>query len=350
MRVLVADDSPVARGLIREILEGDGSICVVGEAKNGREAVELCRELKPDIVTMDLRMPVMDGIDAIGEIMAYNPVPILVVSSAADASEAYEAIQRGALETVDKERITAADGAEFATKVKTLSTIRVITHIRPGNRGEAPRRDAVEGEKAAPSFAPASSPQVFAIASSTGGPQALALILGALPARFPCPILVAQHMTYGFAPGLAKWLASISELPVRIAAEGEPLEAGRVFLSPSERNLSVSASRRVVLAEPGEHQVFHPTCDVLLSSVAEVYGRSGVGVILTGMGTDGASGIRRLREAGGHTMAQDEASSIVFGMNKTAIDMGAVRQVLPVERIAAEMCRLCALPPAEARR
>lgn len=340
IRVVLADDSSFARSLLRSLLENDGGIEVVGEAKNGAEAVRLAVELKPDLITMDLEMPVMGGMAAIAEIMATRAVPILVVSSMADAQQACAAVAHGALEAINKPELDPAVGAAFIAKVKMLATIRVITHIR-SRFSEKPQATPSPSLSAAmPRSNNDNLSRVFAIAASTGGPQALATILGQLPANFPCPLLISQHIADGFAPGMAEWLASICKLPVRLAREGEPLMPGCVYVSPSETNLEVTRSHRLTLTQRLSGEIHHPTCDVLLASVAAVYGRQGVGIILTGMGSDGAMGIAKIRHAGGATLAQDEASSVIFGMNKIAIERGAVQQVLPADEIPQAMCRL----------
>jgi two-component system chemotaxis response regulator CheB len=169
------------------------------------------------------------------------------------------------------------------------------------------------------------------------------MILGMLPAAFPCAILISQHIADGFAPGLAEWLASVSKLPVRLARDGEVVMSGTVYISPSDVNLAVTPSRRIALAPRRLGEIYHPTCDVLLESVSAVYGRQGIGIILTGMGSDGAAGMAKIRQAGGATLAQDEASSVIFGMNKVAIDRGGVQQVLPSDEIPSAMCRLAGL-------
>ena len=354
IRVVLADDSSLARAMLRSFLEDDGNIEVVGEATNGVEAVRLAVELKPDLVTMDLEMPVMSGMDAITEIMATRAVPILVVSSVADAQKACAAVAHGALDVINKPELDVAAGAAFVAKVKMLANIRVITHIR--SRFSEKSTTEVSG-----SISPASSfstppvntvlqhsdgdklSRVFAIASSTGGPQALATILGQLPADFPCPLLISQHIADGFASGMAEWLAGVCKLPVRLAREGELIMPGTVYISPSEANLSVSPSRRIALAQRLLGEIYHPTCDVLLASVAAVYGYLGVGIILTGMGSDGAAGIAEIHKTGGATLAQDEASSVIFGMNKVAIERGGVQQILPADEIPQAMCRLAGL-------
>lgn len=342
IRVVLADDSRLARDMLRGILENDGDIEVVGEAANGVEAVRLARELRPDLLTMDLDMPVMDGMDAIVEIMASCAVPILVVSSVNDARTAYAAVARGALDAINKPEFDAVAGAEFVAKVKMLSQVLVIKHLRPRS-GVVPSGAPAPLQMPNRGLAPHGSQRVFAIAASTGGPQTLGMILGTLPSVFPCAILISQHIADGFAAGLAAWLASVSKLPVRLAREGEAITAGTAYISPSQFNLAVTRSHRLTLAPRLPGEIYHPTCDVLLESVSAAYGPQAIGVILTGMGSDGAAGIEKIRRGGGATLAQDEASSVIFGMNKVAIQRGGVQQVLPANEIPAAMCRLAGL-------
>jgi len=348
IRVVIADDSRMARTMLRSFLEEEEGIAIVGEAANGRQAVDLVRELKPDLVTMDLEMPVMNGLEAIEEIMFSKAVPILVVSSVADAAKAAAAIGLGALEVVAKPDYTPEQAADFVRRVRLLAGVSVITRLRPR---AAPA--AMRPSEPAPAPVPAASSlaagagygRLFAIASSTGGPQALAQILPALPADFPCPVVIAQHIADGFAGGMAAWLGSLCRLPIRLAVDGELLQAGTIYLSPSEAHLQVTPTRRLALVERGPLDIYHPSCNTLLSSVAEVFGSQAVGIILTGMGSDGAKGISRIREKGGVTLGQDEASSVIYGMNQVAIASGDVQQVLAVDAIAEAMIRLAASGP-----
>ena len=348
IRVVIVDDSSMARGLLRAFLEDEPDIEIVGEASNGRQAVELTRTLRPDLVTMDLEMPVMSGLDAIDEIMHSKGVPILVVSSVADAHNAMEAMGRGALEVVNKPDYTPAQAAEFVAKVRMLAGVLVITRMRV-------RKAVVLPGQVSPLVLPAaavaalplrSTPcdapyaRVFAIACSTGGPQALAQILSALPADFSCPVLIAQHISDGFAGGMAEWLAGLCALPVLLAAEGDCLQAGVVYVSPSERHLCVLPNRRLGLIERGPLDVYRPSCNVLLNSVAEVFGRQAIGIILSGMGSDGAQGMARIRNKGGMTLGQDEKSSVIYGMNRVAIEAGDVNRVMAVEAMAQAMVQL----------
>jgi two-component system chemotaxis response regulator CheB len=346
IRVLIVDDSVSARALLRAFLENSRDILVIGEAANGLDAIRMVVALKPDLVTMDLEMPVMGGMEAIAEIMALHPVPILVVSNVADAQRAYVAIETGALDAVSKPACDEQAGAEFVAKVRMLASVPVITHLRANGRkqrsapaGVAAKHTQPEPPAAADDMALSHS-KICAIVSSTGGPQALAAILRTLPPGLPCAVLIVQHIADGFALGMVQWLASVCELPVRLASDGVLPLAGVIYVSPSESNLTLAPDHRIRLL-PREHdEIYHPTGDVMLASVAAIYGQHAIGVILTGMGHDGAVGMRALRAAGATTIAQDEASSVIFGMNKVAIDSGAIQQVLPLEQIGPAICRL----------
>jgi len=340
IRVLIADDSALARGLLRAVLAAEPGIEVVGEATNGREAAAMVHELRPNLVSMDLEMPVMGGLEAIEEIMATKAVPILVVSDIADARNACEAIRRGALEVICKPEIDSPSAAEFVAKVRMLATIPVITHLRR-------RKDAaVVLPAAAPSAVavamPASYRRIFAIASSTGGPQALAQILPQLPPGFPSPVLVAQHISDGFAAGMAQWLGGLCRLPVRLGCDGELVLPGTIYIAPSETHMAVTNARRLSLLPRQSGDIYHPNCDVLLTTAANVFGAKAVGVILTGMGHDGAAGLAAIRQAGGTTIAQDEASSVIYGMNGIAVARGAAQRVLALSEIGAALCALAA--------
>lgn len=334
VRVLVVDDSAVARKLIVSQLSRDSGIKVVGEAENGIEGLKKVLDLKPDLVTIDIQMPLMDGLCAIEHIMARNPLPILVLTSLEDADTAFAALSKGALEVMEKPRVDRAS-MFLAGKVRALAGVRVPVPYRgdpavPGrrNRGE---RDAL--------FSDGPSWGVVAIASSMGGPKALSLILSTLPADLKAPILVAQHMSEGFTDSMVQWLDGNSRLAVHTAVHGEVVHPGHVYVSPSERNMSVSRSGGIVLSGRRGMDIYRPCCDVLLESVAESYGSNAIGVILTGMGNDGAQGMLSIREAGGVTIAQDESTSTIFGMPKAAIEKGCINTVLPLDKISAELVK-----------
>jgi two-component system, chemotaxis family, protein-glutamate methylesterase/glutaminase len=341
IRVLLVDDSDLVRSMLRSILEEDGAFAIVGEAANGKIAIEKAKLLRPDLITMDLEMPVMDGMTAIEEIMNTKAVPILVVSSIADAEHAYQAVSLGAVDATGKPGVSEAEIAAFVDKAKQAAQVPVITRVRrqnmPGSSAPPPATlaDAPLGSHAVPH-----GERIVAIACSTGGPQALSFLLSHLTARMKCPIVVAQHISDGFADGMAAWLASVSALPVVVGEDGAPLQAGRVYLSPSERNMSVTRSRRIALKPCLPSQIYHPSCDTLLTDAATAYGRGSIGVILTGMGSDGVRGMKAIQEAGGVTLAQDERSSLIFGMNALSIEKGWVRQVLPLPALADALTEL----------
>ncbi|MFA5843257.1 MAG: chemotaxis-specific protein-glutamate methyltransferase CheB [Coriobacteriia bacterium] len=343
IRVVVADDSLVAREMLRQILDSDPDIEVVGVASDGQEAVDLVASLRPDLVTMDIHMPRMDGLEATERIMAYTPTPILVVSSSVHGEgmgRAFDALSSGALEVIKKPEPSDWQdmqkiGRTMIRTVKILSKVRVITHLRgkykPGQEREVGRR--------APHPESPGGRVIVAVGSSTGGPSALLSVLGKLPATFPVPVVVAQHIAEGFVPGLVGWLDAGCRMKIRAAEDGETVKPGMVYFAPTGRNLEMDGMvARYATPLPG--QLYIPSADTLFSSVARSHGSRSVGVILTGMGADGAEGLKSMRAAGAATIAQDEESSTVFGMPKAAIDNGAAVTVLPVAAIADEVQRL----------
>ncbi len=343
IRVLVADDSSLVRDLIKMMIQGDQELETVGEAANGLEAVEKVRLLKPDIVTMDIEMPVLDGLQAIERIMGENAVPILVVTSRGDAKTAYAAISKGALDLVVKPDVSIEAAQEFTDRLRLLSKVKVLTHLSGRHRG----RRATD---LAPTLSAAPTDVVVAIAASTGGPDALSIILSRLPALFPAPIVIAQHISDGFVNGMVDWLRTLSRVEVKVAADGEALQPGVAYVCPSENHMRISPARKIAFIARHAKDVFRPSCDTLLASVAESCGEKAVGVILTGMGNDGVAGIQRIKEAGGATLAQDEKTSVIFGMPNLAIESGFIDCVLPLEAVASEIARLTARRGAAAAR
>ncbi len=343
IRVLVVDDSIVPREMLTQILESDPDIEVVGTARDGREAVGMVEELSPDLVTMDIHMPGMDGLEAIERIMAYHPTPILVVSSSVygeGMGRAFDALRCGALEVMKKpeprewedlERI----GRTIIRKVKVLANVRVITHVAGRRRVSRETVPFPEHRIDPDGF------ELIAIGSSTGGPSALLQVLGALPADFPVPIVVAQHIADGFVPGLVAWLDAGCSIRVRLAEDGASIEPGAAYLSPTGVNMEVSRGR-IALSDPPRGQLYIPSADTLLTSAARGPASRALGVILTGMGADGAEGLRRMHDAGAPTIAQDEATCTVYGMPRAAVELGAVDAVLPVHEIGARLLELAA--------
>jgi two-component system chemotaxis response regulator CheB len=325
LRILIAEDTRLFTQALKDVLEEDRGIVVCGMACNGQEAVKKAKELKPDLIIMDINMPVMSGMEAIEEIMATNPTPILVVTANASQRVLFQALEHGALDLVLKQKVWPSgekEQAGFREKVRMLSDVRVIRHVA----AKLTRIKEGKGISTVAKYA-------VAIAGSTGGPQALHRLLRALPADFPAPVLVVQHMTYGFSHGLVNWLDGECPLEVRIASHGDPVEPGRVLLAPDGVHMKVGKGGAVVLdsSEPVSGQ--RPSATVLFRSVAQVFGTRAVGVVITGMGRDGAEGLRDIYEVGGITIAQDEKSSLVYGMPKAAAELGVVQSVLPLDEI-----------------
>jgi len=338
IKVLITDDSFVARELLRELLESDPEIEVVGFAENGKQAIEQVLSLKPDVVTMDLEMPVMGGHEAIERIMALQAVPILVISSLDDAQNAYRAVSHGALEAMGKPQLEALDIEEFTQKVKMLSQIKVIKHLRPisSNSLDNPTASYADLNLSNDLI----HKEIFAIASSTGGPHALESIIKALPNDFPCPIVIAQHICKGFTEGMAEWLNNNVPLEVKVAREAERLQPAQVYISPAEHHMRIAPNRCVTFNSSAENSIYHPSCDVLLKSVANTYGNKSVGIICTGMGNDGVAGMQEIHAEGGTTLAQDEHTSVIFGMNQIAISQKCIDQVLSLDAIPGKMLSL----------
>ncbi len=334
IRVVVVEDSLTVRRHLIDVLGGDADIDVVGEADDGKRAIDLCRELRPDIVTLDMMLPVMTGLAATEYIMAHCPTPILIISSSTNRGElvrTYEALAAGAVDVLEKPRGDEV-GDEWERKllstVKLVSRIKVITHLRGKLRAQAPL--------SLPPRASRPSCDVVAIGASTGGPGALAQILRTLPASYPIPILLVLHIGEVFARQLADWLDALSHLSVAFAKDGDPIPPvgrGSVLMAPPSHHLVVRGGR-LRLTKDAERHSCRPSVDALFESLADDMGSRSAACLLTGMGRDGASGLLRLRQAGARTIAQDEATSVVFGMPHEAILLGAAERVLALGDIA----------------
>jgi two-component system, chemotaxis family, protein-glutamate methylesterase/glutaminase len=339
IRVLVVEDSLTTRKHLLEVLSADPELAVAGEAQDGKQAIELCRTLRPDVVTLDIMLPVMSGVAVTEYVMAYCPTPILVVSASTNRGElhkTYDALAAGAVDVLDKPSGNHADHGweqRLVSAVKIVSRVKVITHIRarlvpigrhPGRPASLETRDA------------ATRTNIIAIGGSTGGPAAIVEILRELPAGFPIPILLVIHISEPFGTAFAEWLDGLSKLPVRCAQDGEPLplpgQSG-VLMAPPGFHLAVEHARLRLTSGP-ERNSCRPSVDVLFESLAQEHGDETTACLLTGMGRDGAAGLLALRHAGALTIAQDEASSVVFGMPKEAIRMGAACRVLALDEIA----------------
>jgi two-component system chemotaxis response regulator CheB len=333
-RVVICDDSRTYAAALRRVIEHGGTLDVVAVSSSAEEAIDAVERLSPDLLTMDIELPGMSGLEAVERIMSVHPVPILVLSGRVgpDSQASAAALAAGALDAVPKGSVDLLDPAgagaiAFRRRLVMMSGIRVIRH--PRGRHDLPVARVGAATRSA---------RAIGICSSMGGPHALLELLGALPRSFPLPILVAQHITVGFAEGLARWLDSSVPLPVHIARAGERPEHG-VWLAPDDAHMLLAANGKLALREgaPADRNV--PSGDELLRSLAATLGPDAVSVVLTGMGRDGAEGTAAVRAAGGFTIAQDEATSAIYGMPRAAAERG-VDRVLSLTEIGVELCNL----------
>jgi two-component system chemotaxis response regulator CheB len=341
IRVVVVDDSPTSRQVLVAILRADHEIEVVGQAADGLEAVEMVKRLHPDIVTMDVQMPKLDGFAATKRIMVEAPTPILITTSVDPhvLSVSLEAVRMGALAVHAKpgNPLSLAfdeEARELVRQVKAMSYVKVVRHYEP-SPAQAPltQTPAVVALHEIPA-------EVVAIAASTGGPGAIHNILTTLPADYPVPILVVQHLSHGFIPGFAGWLDKASRLKVKPAQEGEALRPGTVYVAVDDRHLCVTPSRRIHLSTADAVGGFRPSGTVLFESVAAAFGSRAVAVILTGMGRDGVDGLRAIRRTGGRTVAESETTAVVYGMPAAAVQAGLADFILPLDQVCAAVAGL----------
>jgi two-component system chemotaxis response regulator CheB len=337
VRVLVVEDSVTVRKRLVEVLAGDPEIEVVAEAEDGKQAIELCERLRPDVVTLDMTMPVLSGLAATEYIMAHCPTPILVVSASTNRGElfkTYEALAAGAVDVLEKPTGTEPDGdweSRFLSTVKLVSRIRVITHPRARLGGYAPRSQALPYATAGSSK---EARRVIALGASTGGPAAVVTVLRSLPVPFPVPVLLVLHIGEPFGAAFADWLDGQSGLRAAPARDGESLAslAGQVVMAPPDWHLIVEHGKIRLTSGPERHSC-RPSVDVLFESLARDMGPDTAACLMTGMGRDGASGLLEIRRRGGATFAQDEATCVVYGMPREAALLHAAERVLPLHEI-----------------
>lgn len=341
IRTLLVDDSHFMRLALQRELKGYPDIEVIDSARDGAEAVEKTSRLRPAVVVMDVRMPVMDGIAAVKRIMEVQPTPVVMLSAYTreGASETLDALAAGAVDFVSKPSGEVSVDLT-ATVADLVSKLRVACGSRP-----QPRRP-----RAAVHIPPAAGLlngqglHVVAIGASTGGPSALETFLTQIPAHFPAAVVVVQHMPPGFTTALAERLNSICALDVREAAEGDTLQRGVALVVPGDRNLVVTEVGRVDLLPDVERYTFRPCIDVTFRSVAEAFGPRAIGVLLSGMGRDGSEGMKWIKSHGGATLAQDESSSLIFSMPRAAIALNCVDRILPVDELYPELAQRMGTP------
>lgn len=333
IRVLIVDDSASMRMMLEQFFSADPEIVVIGSAGDGAEAIDAVTRLSPDIVTMDIQMPRMDGLEATRKIMETKPTPIVILSGILDAEEiasSFRAMEAGALVALQKPRgIThpehKADVANLVRKVKLMAEVKVVKRWPRAAKGGLQ-----------PFLKPGVLPgnyQVLAIGASTGGPVVINSILSGLPPDFPLPVLIVQHMSPGFIQGFADWLNLTSRLPVHVASRNEQMLSGHVYIAPDGFQMLAERSGRIILAGHAPENGQCPSVSALFRSVASSYGAKAIGILLTGMGGDGAVELKLMKEQGAVTIAQDRDSSVIFGMPGEAVNLGAACYVLSPDSI-----------------
>jgi two-component system chemotaxis response regulator CheB len=389
IKVLIVEDSPTIAAILRRLIESDPALNLVGVATNGAEAIRMASRFRPQVITMDVQMPHMSGLEATEYIMAHTPTPILVLTASpikTDLDLSFKMLSAGALELMEKPASEdwEKNGAKLLERLKLLSRIKVITHLRgksrlnnnhsspleqayplptpaaatttpaprPVRRSDAtkpldpskiykPPKPLAQGTTQPPAASPVLDKslinrqfKVLGIAASTGGPPALSRLLKEFPANFPLPILLVQHIPAGFSNGLADWLNGETALRVKNATEGEIPVPGTVYLATDDRHLAVTKDGRLHLDDSPARFSLRPSADVTFRTMAEAWPSATLALILTGMGRDGTEGMQHLKQSGGYNIAQDEATSVIFGMPKSAIERGVVDKVLPLGEIA----------------
>jgi two-component system, chemotaxis family, protein-glutamate methylesterase/glutaminase len=347
LRILIAEDSATIALLLKSILEKNADMQIVGVARDGREAVKMSYELKPDLITMDIQMPVMDGFRATRMIMGTKPVPIVVVSSTVNDTElrtSFRAIEEGALAVIDKPPGTTDPKLDTYCE-KITRTVRAMAEVKLIRRRQRRPGDILSSSNIfGPNIIPSDPTyEVIAIGLSTGGPQCLAAVLGSMPPRYRLPILVVQHISAGFIGGMARWMQGNTLLDVKVAGDHQTLQPSTVYFAPDDQHLTMARNASGLITRLSQDppiNSFRPSATALLESAARVCGNKAVGVLLSGMGDDGVAGLMSIHNAKGHTFVQDEETSVVHGMPGAAIAMGAANKVIHQDKITAHLVEL----------
>jgi two-component system chemotaxis response regulator CheB len=350
IRAVVVDDSATMRELLYAILQADGDIQVVGEGTTGEDAIRLVKRLHPDIVTMDIQMPKMDGLQATLKIMQENPTPIIVISANTKYQEmdlTFQALKAGALTIVQKPGLGDPEGCQHIVQmVRLMADVPVVrlwarNDFTSSTSDHLPKPGTQSVLAAKQRFAASESIiNIIGIAASTGGPSALATILKTLPPDFSLPVLVVQHISPGFLSGFADWLGKQTPLRVEVASHGDMLQPGIVLVAPDDYHMQVNERGVVELSKAPPYKGLRPSANYLFHSLANVFGPNALGIILTGMGDDGAAGILALHDSGGLTYAQEPNSCVINGMPQEAVNLKAIDRILTLEEIGVELERL----------
>lgn len=344
IRILIVDDSDTEIAILKSIFVKEKDFEIVGFAKNGKEAIEIVPLLKPDLITMDISMPIMDGFEATSYIMSHNPTPIVIISSKVNDESlraTFRALEAGALGVLDKP-VKITDPTFKYQRQRIIDTLRSMADIKVIKRRFNIKPKATEVVKI-PTPNEIHEPEIVVIGSSVGGPQALKTIIGQLPYNFSLPVIIVQHMTPGFIDGFVKWLDANSSIKIKIAEKNEPLLSGTVYIAPDDYHIEVGRShgRLIIKLISGEPvSGFCPSITTLFQSVAKICKANAIGILLTGMGHDGAKGLLSLKHAKSHTIIQDKESCVVFGMAGVAQTIGAVDKVIVLDKISEYLVEL----------
>ena len=355
IKVLLVDDSSIILNILKRIIDSSEELDLVGTARTGVDALKLIPKVKPDIICTDLLMPKMDGLEFTKKIMATNPIPILVISAQVEdehENNVFELLEAGAVDVFPKPKGGTIEDYN-SIKNRLIRKIRIIAGVKVFTKKSSPvalgagaklsNRSGVSAPAVSPPTSkkqPTSKIKILALAASTGGPQAFQEIFTHIPAGFSLPILCVQHISTGFLDGFLHWLKGYCRLPIEIAQTGDKPQSGRVYFPPERHNLKLDPLGRFYCGDDTTVDSHCPSATVLFDTVSHFYGASSLGVLMTGMGHDGASGLLNLQKKGGYTIAQDQESSIVFGMPQEAIKLGAVDEVLPLGEITPRILQL----------
>ena len=343
IKVLVVDDSAVVRDLLKHILTSQSEIVVIGEAKDGQEAVEFVAVNKPDVITMDINMPRLNGFEATRQIMQKYPVPIVIVTASWDPNDlnkTWTAMEAGAVAAIEKPRYSTEE--DYKNNAKNIvDTVRLMSQVKVVRRWPK-RKVAVTEVSADRTDSRLSVPryEIVAIGASTGGPPVIKELLETLPENFSAPIAIVQHIARNFTAGLVEWLDRSTALKVRVAKNREILESGTVYVAPDGLQMKVDLSSHIILTDDPPENGLKPSVSYLFRSVAEIFGKKAVGILLTGMGKDGANELRTLKDKGAITIAQDKETSVIHGMPGEAIKIGGATHIAAPDRIVGLLMRL----------